>query len=31
LHLSGTNCRESLAQDRFERARLKQALGGGRT
>jgi len=31
LHLSDTNCRESLAQDRFERARLKQALGGGRT
>ena len=28
LHLSDTNCCESLAQDCFERARLKQALGG---
>ena len=29
LRLSDTNCRKSLAQDRFERARIKQALGGG--
>ena len=29
LHLSDTNCRKSLAQNRFERARIKQALGGG--
>ena len=29
LHLSDTNCRKLLAHDRFERAGIKQALGGG--